>query len=842
MSDQPVEDLERSTSGAKFRPIPIRPWIAEQRWLDGYSDKLKMEWVPRAPEEVTEIHTAFRNRGIDVDVLMQHERNEERVRRVQKRITNTYARTNSFISNDNDIPGFRKLIFAGDKLFPNAKNFSVKGAEPELRFALGVTDKGQVFSAVMGRLEGVPPTRSLAEDMEVFMNGREGHFVMPVSALLNLSKHGATAIGTAATHIMDVMDSLAPSLYEKDPKARSVAIQSLLEGKWRSSENGRFKRNLFDGVQDANMYSPALEEFKKREMLSQQVLTATMRSGFVRKLQSIRWHITKSMNPDDLHIMRSTLCTYLDHAAWLTGFNPGNLEIPSVFEDQANLPEDILGKGLDLTHCFDEVCARNRYQASNLYPMMMFEFFAKRRIFNVIDEGKPLNPALASHLDVPEENLWRAKNLKWQRTGQGPQQATIVLKELCSLPQKIRVDNRADFKGIQTLKSFSSIVYNNASGDWITRMAPDGDIQNALSRIEGIHPRNILDAIKYIADKLYAPAKLEKIRRTCEDLDLQWTSRQQTRRIDVFAKQSQKDLINSLKLKDLIEISHRYHRNIRRLKAKIHTVEIGKTWEAMIGDFPTETGLLCREVTSSARLDWVGENQDHCVGGYVDDVMNCSSYRYRRGMTLIFTTEKPGMDPEEAIQSTVEMDVYVKEKWINCQEEERENDAEDGAPKKRIEVVRAKCEQNWAYGNSSPSEDARKAVKELKKHFKDLPVSAFRTYVSKIEEREAWYRGQKETNAILSKVGYNPWSATERAAAWEELQHYLPRSIRKKGLEAFIEGQDISAENLEAADTDRRAHLWEGLVDDGPEAIKAEDPFVSADLSAEICEKDVAFG
>lgn len=164
-------------------------------------------------------------------------------------------------------------------------------------------------------------------------------------------------------------------------------------------------------------------------------------------------------------------------------------------------------------------------------------------------------------------------------------------------------------------------------------------------------------------------------------------------------------------------------------------------WDTFIGTFEHE-GIVCRELNSRESLISQGEKEGHCVGGYTSSVLDVSDGY----INLIFSIEK-----DDEILSTLSVFLYKSG---------------------RIEIS-----QHYAKHNTSPSEEAVRAVSQLIKHLDNHDEEWYDKYVKGIKETS---KNFADTQWGVNKAGLRE--------AWPIYRGLLSkRAMRMPGLLACVE-------------------------------------------------------
>ncbi|MEP5352467.1 MAG: hypothetical protein ABJZ75_08925, partial [Luteolibacter sp.] len=107
--------------------------------------------------------------------------------------------------------------------------------------------------------------------------------------------------------------------------------------------------------------------------------------------------------------------------------------------------------------------------------------------------------------------------------------------------------------------------------------------------------------------------------------------------------------------------------------------------------------------------------------------------------------------------------------------------------------------------NSDPSATAKRLADNLISHIKDMPMADLQNWTEDIQEVRKKAVSANKLPLNIRNAGYNIWDDAQFQTAWDELSVYLPRKLRKAGLEAFVEGMDPLIPKLQVS----AAHLNE---------------------------------
>jgi hypothetical protein len=533
------------------------------------------------------------------------------------------------------------------------------------------------------------------------------------------------------------------------------------------------------------------------------------------RLNLMRWAIADAMNPEVLRIMRGTGLTKLGHAQWLCGTHGSTLLEPDTINTEAAIA---------------------RQQAVKSYPILARSMHEEPTLRDAIDARVPLAPVMAKFLRCDVKDVKRLQGLTWQRAGASPRDPMKEIKTLLKLPHDRLPTSRKDHRFLKELEKFGKGIFMTSLPETMQRVARDGDPYKMMDKILATPAEQVKDAVNYLANTLYVPATMNKIREVAEERGLEWNETNSERGYasnnNDYVSPSRKALeavLEDFKISELLELSTRFHRNIHRYADKIQKISTDEVWEPLVGEIDLGNGRRARELNSAKALTKQGRSENHCVGGYLDAVLKGRSKEAR----IIFSIES-----EDKIWSTVELDVMVKPRTVK----------NDDGSEREIPSLHCKVRQNYAYRNSEPDQASEEAAKRLAKHIQSLEIQGFSRYTDGLTET----RHQQEMINLMPlsvrSAGYNPWDREHLQDAWDELSYLLPRKIRKSGLDKFIAGSDIKGEEFKFVEGSDAQNIWDRLAVEETSDLELEetqrdevdDPFLQEiDEAIEETEQDI---
>lgn len=712
----------REEAFAGFTAKPLSSAAMADPVIMSLNPKLRMQVEPRAPESYTIFETIARKTGF-LDLLPEVAL--PAIAENQKTYARQIEKTRTFISYENQIEGFRRLMILGQDV--------LGGYGPTL---IGITDEGFVQAGCVKQTDRSSERQvtTIGETLELMRHGIDGWEIKSTPPNFDLNRHTRLSRRQAkeANFHVDIFGGLA-----RPPRKLTRDMQK------------------------------SMDDFKRIAM-------KTIASHQIKKINLIRWVITQSMDPDMLRLMRGTAKTHMRNAIWLSGT-----------ENSA--------PGRPITDA-EKLHSRVRQQAVRSYPILSTMLLTGGHFQEVIDTMKPLAAALAEHLNTDVDRIKRLQGLTWQKAAVSPKAPEKRIKDILNIPNAYLPTSRNDYITLERIRSFSQTLFDEEFEQTFSRLSQGGSPYRFAERMRDSSAHDVMDAVRYLADTLYVPAMLLKAREFCENADMKLQSVSHHR----LQSRAMGRIINDLKMADLFDLSDRYHRNIQRYEDRITKLEDRSHWAPCVGEFDLPGGLSARELHGTEQLKLQGRREDHCVGGYTNSVTSGKVGH----ANLIFSIEK-----EDRILSTLEVTLRLKTRVS----EDPELDGE--------EYLKAEIRQNRGRGNADPEEIAETASAEIARHLEALDIESFKSYAAGLSEHREQVKAAKEMPDFIRSAGFNPFRQDHMEDAWRELSSALPRSIRKMGLDGFIESQDIR--NIGMA----------FMMDDDAQSIWDHDPFTK--LSAE---------
>jgi hypothetical protein len=493
------------------------------------------------------------------------------------------------------------------------------------------------------------------------------------------------------------------------------------------------------------------------------------RGRIARRLALARYALNDALDPALLRLMRGCALQSLSEAEWICG---------------ATRPDPVRtgpGRwlGVGIPELNDRDLSRARVQAVRAYPAMAKVIFQDPILKRAVDDRAPLAPVIAAHLGVEEAEVRHLNGLTWQMAAVAPTNPAQGLARLAKVPRELVPTRRAEHRQLRLIVGFSDL-FREPFGQTMRRFAKGGSPYRFGEEIKRVSPSDVGDAAEYLVDKLLLPARLHAIRRLCEVDGLKRPAMggAQTRNALV------QELIRPMSMRDLFGMSDRWHRNLTRHEDRLVTLRSGVSWDPFLGDADLGCGVRARELASAQALQIQGKREGHCVGGYTDKLLRAGPNR----IPLIFSLERDG-----EVLGTAEILLRL----------ERPKHGEGlSEPVWGAELV-----QNRSRHNDQVCEGAARAALTLCRSLEAAGPEGSSPYLeglSKVRRKRSRHGG---LSSHLRSAGYDIWEPGRLEAAWAELSGYLPRGVRKAGLEALIQSEMERVSGVERENPSRMAEL-----------------------------------
>ena len=444
-----------------------------------------------------------------------------------------------------------------------------------------------------------------------------------------------------------------------------------------------------------------------------------------------------------------------------------------------------------------------RKQALCAYPILTHMFLYKDIYLNlnhlktVIDNRDSLSGSIADKFRVDVRRVRRIQGVTWYQGNCHPASNEHVARMILDIPDGYVPQDWNDYQRLQKFNIFLNVLYRkhehaikgpHASDHWIfmfnylsgNRISPA-----LMDRAIEADGTMVLDGVRFLAEKLFLPAMLNRVRGIVQKSEKWWNDeRHKDCDVNRTCDKLMAMILEICPLKALLELSRRYHRNIFRYAGLLETVSVERKWKPLLGAIDFGNGYIAHELVSSRTLKIQGTAQKHCAGGYVQKILESTD---SDNACLVFSIEQNGK-----ILSTVE---------FLCK----------GAKKPDVRV-----EQNKGYGNVEPVPKTRELASRIARKIEHAGQESLSAWRDGLRNVKAEYAINARVSPFVERCGFNPFNPALLEQAWAELSPMLPRGIRHKGFNGLIKRMsDISlCKDIELTNSDK-ANLWERIDKDG---------------------------
>jgi len=507
---------------------------------------------------------------------------------------------------------------------------------------------------------------------------------------------------------------------------------------------------------------------EEREVLSYGFIRGiehVTRTRVARRVALARYALNDALDPALLRLMRGCALQSLEEAEWVCG---------SVTPEVGRTgPGRWFGAPLEALN--DRDLSRVRVQAIRAYPAMAKILFQDKKLRLAIDERAPLAPVIAARLGVEEAGVRLLNGVTWQMAAVAPTSPEQGLARLTKVPRDLAPTRRAEHRQIPLIAGFSDL-FAEPLAETMRRFGKGGSPYRFGPDLKRVSPSDVRDTAGYLVDKILIPARLHALRRLCETDGVILPPGA----ISHSRNGAARDLIRSLPVRDLFELSDRWHLNLERYEDRLVTFRSEVRWAPFLGETDLGGGIRARELSCADSLQRQGKREGHCVGGYTDTLLRAGPNR----IPLIFSLERDG-----DILGTVELMLL-------------RSPSQKGGETWKTDII-----QNRARLNGDVCEAAQRAAAALSRTVEAAAAERVEDYLSElkgIRERRSRH-GSLPTH--LRSAGYDIWEPGRLEAAWAELSGYLPRGVRKAGLEGLISSEMGRISDLERAEPARLEEL-----------------------------------
>lgn len=344
------------------------------------------------------------------------------------------------------------------------------------------------------------------------------------------------------------------------------------------------------------------------------------------------------------------------------------------------------------------------------------------------------------------------------------------LSRLTSVPPDLRPTRRAEHRQLAQIAGFSDLL-NEDFASTMRRFGKGGSAYRFGAEMNRIAPSDVRDAAEYLVDKLLLPATRHATRRLCEadgrrcpppDTGARGLVEISLRRYGLVT-----ELLRGMSVRDLFAFSDRWHRNLERHEDRLITFRSDVSWPPFLQAPPSEGSVRVRELTSTDALQRQGRREGHCVGGYSEKVLSAGQGR----VTLLFSIEKG-----ERILGTAEIEL-------------RRAEPKPGQARQDLDW-KAELVQNRSRRNGPVCVEAERAADRVCRALEAAAPERAPSYIEEVETIRNARRSQRSLPKHLQLAGYDVWEPGRLEAAWDELSGYLPRRVRKAGLESLVRSEE----------------------------------------------------
>lgn len=627
------------------------------------------------------------------------------------------------VSRPDQVTGLRRLILMGPAYHRATSSVTIGfGEDPPVRTddtrapltLIGVTGDGLLFRRGLYTAEGAP-------------SAREG---------LRIARHEP--------------ERLLPGVGAADPGL--------------NRHNGGASVQVRDATDQVLRLTSAVLSKEEREALPYRFIMGiehVTRVRIARRVALARFALNDALDPDLLRLMRGCALQSLREAEWVCG---------AVSPDPGR-PGPGRWFGAPLAALNDRDLSRARVQAVRAYPAMAKLLLNNPELRRAIDAREPLAPAIAAHLGVEEAGVRLLNGVTWQRAAVPPTGPAQGLARLARVPRDLAPTRRAEHRQLPLIVGFADLLQEPLP-ETMRRFAKGGSPYRFGEELKRVSPGDVRDAAEYLVDKLLIPARLHALRRMSERDGVS----RNAMALMTDRPERIRSLLASMGVRDLFDLSDRWHRNLERHEDRLITLRSEVSWDPFVGLLDLGEGVRARELAGAGALQTQGKREGHCVGGYTDKLLRAGPNR----IPLIFSLERDG-----AVLGTAELSLR-----------RRDPARERGATERpwATELI-----QNRARRNGPVCEAAGRAAEALCRALEGAAPERAEPYVSglgRVRTRRSRHGGLQ---AHLRSAGYDLWEPGRLEAAWTELSGYLPRGVRRAGLEGLIRAETDLARQQERA-------------------------------------------
>ena len=540
----------------------------------------------------------------------------------------------------------------------------------------------------------------------------------------------------------------------------------LLESKpeeWRIMDRPDIDMVLFGSGSDMDTWLPGWKEYPETLISSSSSVPQAKAIESLRKQMQYDFNqgrraLCNALDRDVLKTMRGTGLASIREGRWLTGGDGVS-------------PEIILA----------------RKQAVCAYPILARQFVGNASpMGKAIDAKTSLSDAIAAHFHLDEvgrqRRVKRLQGLTWQRAAAHPANVSQRAWDILYLPEGTVPKTRKQFKKFDVFEEFGESIFNEGLYAIMKRLSREGNPWKFIDRMEQTSGRNVADAVDFLIRKLYVPAILNKINMFSVNHGIKNPDVLHERMLTFMSTAAREALLSDFTFRKLLDWSDRYHRNIARYEDLLVTINLNQDWPAILGVIKFGNDHVVRELTSSRALKTQGLEENHCVGGYTPFILE-GEYNLSNEAVLIFSIEK-----NNEIISTAEIACTRKPCYSI--------DPETGRKTKTFKI-KARIADNLASNNKASSRDANRIANKIARKLEQVKPKKWLVYLDGLEHSKAGQDRISGINAQIRNCEFDPFDRAMMKQVWVELSPALPRHLREKGLDGFINKAPVDRAILE---------------------------------------------
>jgi hypothetical protein len=502
-------------------------------------------------------------------------------------------------------------------------------------------------------------------------------------------------------------------------------------------------------ISSARKYMTGVDVGNNEQKLFFAMLSKTLMARAGRNGGGIRKAMLEAMDPDVLKLARGTRMTDGASLLWLSAARDAHTLSEATADFKSNKP-------------------KYRQQALRSYPGLTAPLTSSD-VTSKIDAGKSVTEALSVAMKISPTKLKILRGYGYRALGQPADLRDMRLLDDLS-PEMLPKSGKGWSALWETYRSlqddFADMPYRLSNSSMTLQDMQDQvkarhilnirtnirDIEQFGSKYPDIAGHHARDMLMSVTDCLLIPAISLSTKDKRVDNDLQ------SIRSSLFRRLSARIYISS-SLKDIEAMSGRWHRNFVPIHAKLdkHVDGLKKHhWESLIGNMEFDV-LHIKELTCDRDLEYRGMQEHHCVGGYGSHIRSAST---GTPFSLIFA-----IDRDDSRVSTLEV---------------RVDRNEDG-------LYEAHAGQNMASRNSTPEDCAFAAADAIVERINAMDPSVISNYCSSMSntcEQRRKIAPNSSTIEMTCDIQFKRDGYLEEA--WELMSQFLPRKMRKEGLDKFV--------------------------------------------------------